>query len=225
MRIYGLMLKAQSQVNKILTRGKFSENAIEDAVDVLEGYTAKINEYVERIKDSWARKWVKEDNVDAKVYVETYATAEGEETFASSDVKIAMIDTAGGATLTIGTATSIAIAEGGEEYVSASTFSKAEGVDVGKIVTYTSKGPNYEKATEAIILIDWDSIYDKNWVWKKHHNVHNRAKKYVDDSNVAIAKADVAVVSEDGATAITEVSSLAIDETISETYAAGYAAA
>lgn len=220
MRIYSLMLSAQAKVTKILKKGMFSDEAIEKAVDVVKDYSEKIDKLVGKIKDSWTRQWVKEDHQDTKVYVEASATAKGDATLADSTVKLAMIDT-GSCTLTVGTATSLAVADGGEEYVQATVFSKATGVDTGTIMSFESKGPNYEKATECIVLLDWKEIYDKNWVWERHHKVWSKAKKEIPDANIAVAKADVDVQA-DTAVAITDVSALAIGETVSQTYAAGY---
>jgi len=224
MLILKLMMSAQAHINKILFNGKFSESSVKAALDVLKGYTAKIDAQVAKIKDSWGRKWIKEDKVDPKVYVESVAKAEGDNTVAQADVKIAMMKI-DGASLTIGTATSYAAAEGGQTNVSAKTFSKATGIDFGTIKTYSAKGPNYEKAVEAIVLLDWDSVYDKNIIWKKHHKVHDRAKKDVGVGNVAEAKADVYVSSDDSATAASATKALALGGELSGASASGYASA
>ena len=59
------------------------------------------------------------------------------------------------------------------------TFSKVEGVDTGEITSFYGKGANYEKAVEVLVAIDWESVYDRNWVFTKHHSFYSRKQKEI----------------------------------------------
>lgn len=184
-----LMLKCQKTVTKILTKGKLSTEAIYDAVET-------VKEYAERIDKAIERKWFsKPDTKDPKLTVESYAEATGGgDKELQTHTTVAMLQAGESAILAIGTAESYAATEKGETYVN--TFSGMTGGDTAAIHTYYEKGANYEKALEVLVGIDWKSVYDREWVIKKHHGFHNRKQKELDDgvkvvsSNIAYVEAE-----------------------------------
>jgi hypothetical protein len=184
-----LMLKCQKVVTKILLKGKLSADSIYDAVET-------VKEYVERIDKAIERKWFsKPDTKDPKLTVESYAEATGAgDKELQTHTTVAMLEASESAILAIGTAESYAATNGGETYVN--TFSGMTGGDTGTIHTYYEKGGNYEKALEVFVGIDWKSVYDREWVVRKHHGFHSRKKKEIGDgikvaaSNDAYVEAD-----------------------------------
>jgi hypothetical protein len=67
------------------------------------------------------------------------------------------------------------------------------GGDTAAIHTYYEKGGNYEKALEVLVGIDWQSVYDREWVIRKHHGFHSRKKKELGDGVKAWASNDAYV--------------------------------
>lgn len=178
-----LMLQCQKIVSKTLMKGKLSAESIYDA-------TETVKEYAEKIEKAIARKWFnKPDTKDMKVSVESHATATGDgDQELQAHTTLAMLQAGESATLAIGTAESYAATNGGETYVN--TFSDMKGGDTATKHVYYEKGQNYEKALEVFIGIDWKSVYDREWIFKKEHGFYSRKKAEIKEGITTSASND-----------------------------------
>ena len=213
--ISGMMLKCQKQVENILKWGKFSVDSVQSAIETIKGYADKIDAKIEQYKNSsWGQKYIKADTEAPKVYVESVAVAKGIDTIANVNTKIAILEAGESAKLCIGTAESYAGADGGDTYTYANSFADVTGADTASIHGYYHKGPNYEKAVETLVAIDWESVYDRNWVFNKHHSFYSRKKKEIGEGKEIQAHND-AYVEYDNTFEITQVTkALAWHDTI-----------
>lgn len=181
-----LMLKCQKIVSKTLMKGKLSAESIYEATEI-------VKDYAERIDKLIARKWFsKPDTKDPKVTVESHATATGDgDQDLQAHTTVAMLEAGDTATLAIATAESYAATDTGETYVN--NISGMTGGDTGTKHTYYEKGENYEKALDVFIGIDWKSVYDREWVFTKHHSFHSRKKAEIKDGITVGASNDAVV--------------------------------
>jgi hypothetical protein len=201
-----LMLQCQKVVSNTLKAGKFSESAVDKALETIDKYKVMI--------DAKISQWVKPDTEPLNVTVKAAAAATGDDAEANAHVEIAVLD-GDGYKLCIGSAESYAATgdSHGETYVN--TFSKVEGVDTGNISSFYGKGKNFEKAIECLVAIDWEDVYDKNIVFSKHHSFYSRMKKDVGDGKSIDASTDVYVQADSEASVHQAVKSMAIDDAIS----------
>jgi hypothetical protein len=184
--INSLMLKCQKIVSNTLIKGKLSVESIYEATEIIKSYAERIDKLI-------AQKWFsKPDTKDPKVTVESYAKATGDgDQEVQAHTTVAMLEAGDTATLAIATAESYAATDTGETYVN--NISGMTGGDTGTKHTYYEKGQNYEKALDVFIGIDWKSVYDREWVFNKHHSFHSRKKAEIKDG-IKVAASNDAVV-------------------------------
>jgi hypothetical protein len=182
MSISAMMLSCQKKVSKLLTKANFADGAIKKAIDLVEHYAEKIEDRLDFFKSTaWGKKFIKEDTVSPTVTVESTAKAQGTSAEINAAVSMGIFEAGDKAKLIVASATSYAAADGENADTYVNTFSSVSGVDTASIHTYHHKGENFEKAVETLVAIDWESIYDKGWVFTKHHSFYSKARKDVAD--------------------------------------------
>jgi hypothetical protein len=201
-----LMLQCQKAVSSTLKWGKFSDKAVSQSIKIIEGYKHLI--------DARLSKSVKPDTEAVNVTVEAKAVATGDAAQVDAHVKLGVFDIDNSVKLVIGSAESYAATgdKAGDTYVN--SFAGVKGVDTGEITSFYHKGANFEKAVECLVAIDWESVYDKNWVFSNHHSFYSKMKKDVGAGQKIKASTDVHVEANTEAQVHSGVEALAVDDTI-----------
>lgn len=193
-RVSRLKQYAFDNVEKILDRGGWSEAAMYDAIEYVVNYADQLYASLARFQGYRGFEDLVDDQASMAVRVQSAGIAEGEQTFASSEVRASLLSF-DKVSIAIGSATSIAAAQGTGVSVEASTFRDMVGGDLAMVdvTTGTSRDGNAEVAIEKLFAVDFHFLRDFEQFRFDEKNAIVEAALDL-DGNIATAQVEANVV-------------------------------
>jgi hypothetical protein len=213
MNILRQVTKTFGQVQRLLKKGDFSDDAIDRAVHKIAHLADKL-EYA--MSKSWFLKPLMQDDKPIALFAETAGDSIGEKTFAESHLKAGVMDF-DNFSIAVASATSVAAAQGGAQFVSTASFASVSGADVSFTRAYNTTGANYSQSTELLFAVDFKFLKDLNLTLGRDRNIVTHKYADVPDANVARVEFNVVAEAENGAVDVVA-DALAIEDTLSTTY-------
>ena len=205
-----------AQVSQILNRGDFSDSAIQSACAKIAAFADQMQSQLSKNK---AFAPYSHDDTPMALFAETSGDAIGDQTSAQSSLKAGLIDYKN-VTIAIGTATSVAVAEGGAEVAATSAFTEVVGSNFALTKTYTATGDNWQKSTQALFAIDFKFL-DDDINLSLSHEAQLLTDSRLSTSGGNVARVDFDVTARGTNTSVQVFAdALAVEDTISSTYVA-----
>jgi hypothetical protein len=214
MNIYKTVMRFYGQVNRILKKNDFSEKSIEIVADKVEKFADNLERKLS--KYSWFEKTKDDDTTKLSLTVETSGDAIGDDTLADSMLNATVVDR-GNVSFALASASSLAVADGGETYVTTNSFAAVEGADFALTKTVNKTGKNFQLSTEYLFAVDFEFIKDLNVVMRKEKNIVTQKAEKIGTGNVALVEFDASSKGQDTYVDVVA-DALAIEDTLSSTY-------
>lgn len=214
MGIYQSVVRFYGQVNRILKKNDFSEKSIQSVADKIEKFADDLERKLSKF--SWFEKSKNADTTELSITVETSGDAIGDDTLADSMLNATVIDR-GNVSFALASASSLAVAEGGETYFSTNSFSAVQGADFAVTKTVNKTGKNFQLSTEYLFAVDFEFIKDLNILRQKEKNVVTQKAEKLGTGNVAKVEFDASSKGQDTYVDVVA-DALAIEDTLSSTY-------
>jgi hypothetical protein len=212
----GLFQLTLAQVNKVLDQGNFSDVAIARACEMISKFADLMNQTLSKVK---AFAPYSHDDTPMALFAQTSGDAIGEHTHSSSSLKAGLIDYQN-VTIAIGTASSVAVAEGGAEVAATSAFTGVVGSNFVFTKSYTATGDNWQKSTQTLFAVDFKFLDDDiNLSLSQEADLLTDSRLGTSGGNVAKVDFDVTAIGGNSAV-LTFADALAVADTISSTYVA-----